>query len=235
MAKTSGAVKRLFWEGYSRIYDFLWDCELTDAVADGVVARLRASGCRSVWDVGAGSGLLTRRLVEADFEVVAFEPFPAMRRKLELRCPDVESRPVPVEDIDLTSGEPDAVVLANVLHCLRDPRAVIRSIDADLPPDVPVIVASPDSGATVRRVAAAQRESGASAWRAARFLALHALLAPLTALSGSAVRPDRLRDIGESLDMPQVVGGVTIVGHLSRSRQHAAPTGRRREQGSGDC
>ena len=77
-------------------------------------ARIRA-GPRVV-DLGAGTGKLTRQLVATDADVVAVEPIPEMRRKLEAALPKVEALDGTAEDLPLENHSVDAVLVAQAFH-----------------------------------------------------------------------------------------------------------------------
>ncbi|NUW31196.1 class I SAM-dependent methyltransferase [Nonomuraea sp. SMC257] len=67
-------------------------------------------------DLGAGTGLLTRRLVELGHEVTAVEPDPKMRAKLAERLPGCAVVAGSAEAIPLADGEADAVVAGQAYH-----------------------------------------------------------------------------------------------------------------------
>ncbi|MBN6054132.1 class I SAM-dependent methyltransferase, partial [Nonomuraea sp. RK-328] len=69
-----------------------------------------------VVDLGAGTGLLTRRLVELGHEVTAVEPDPKMREKLAERLPGCAVVAGSAEEIPLADGEMDAVVAGQAYH-----------------------------------------------------------------------------------------------------------------------
>jgi SAM-dependent methyltransferase len=74
-------------------------------------------------DVGAGTGILTRSLVECGYDVVAVEPDELMRAALAARTPGAEVRPGSAEDLPLADGELDAVVAAQAYHWFDQHRA----------------------------------------------------------------------------------------------------------------
>jgi SAM-dependent methyltransferase len=85
-----------------------------------------------VLEIGAGTGLATRRLVELGAEVVAVEPDAAMARLLEpLR--GVEVRVAPFEDAVLEDGAYDLAVSATAFHWI-DEAAGLRRVAAALRP-----------------------------------------------------------------------------------------------------
>ncbi len=87
---------------------------------DEAVALLRdevgvTPGTR-VLDLAAGTGKLTRRLVELGASVVAVEPVAGMRAQLTAVLPDVEAVEGTAEDIPLPDGSVDIVAVAQAFH-----------------------------------------------------------------------------------------------------------------------
>ena len=82
-----------------------------DAV-DWFVERAGLGPGKTVVDVGAGTGKLTRLLVPSGAHVVAVEPIPEMRAKIE----DVEALDGTAEELPLEDGVADAVTVAQALH-----------------------------------------------------------------------------------------------------------------------
>ena len=78
----------------------------------------------TVLDLGAGTGKLTRLLVPTFGRVVAVEPAEAMRRMLEVLCPEAEALPGTGQEIPLADASVDAVFAAQAFHWFDDERAV---------------------------------------------------------------------------------------------------------------
>jgi ubiquinone/menaquinone biosynthesis C-methylase UbiE len=76
-----------------------------------------------VLDLAAGTGLLTRGLVDAGHEVVAIDPAAAMLAELEAELPDVQALHGSAEDIPLPDASVDAVVVGHAWHWFDEPRA----------------------------------------------------------------------------------------------------------------
>ena len=98
-----------------------------------VVDWLVPSAARRVIDLGAGTGKLTRTLVDRGFNVVAVEPSAGMR---EAFVTAVSGAPViagSAEDIPLADASVDAVVVAQAWHWV-DPTRAAREVARVLRP-----------------------------------------------------------------------------------------------------
>jgi SAM-dependent methyltransferase len=71
---------------------------------------------RRVLDLGAGTGLLTERLVAAGHDVVAVDPSAPMLAQLTARLPGVETHVGRAERVPLPAGSVDAVVAGQAAH-----------------------------------------------------------------------------------------------------------------------
>jgi len=69
-----------------------------------------------VLDVGAGTGKLTRPLIERGLRVVAVEPIAGMRTVLERTAPSADVRAGRAEALPLADGEVDAIVVGQAFH-----------------------------------------------------------------------------------------------------------------------
>lgn len=91
-------------------------------------------GSRRVADVGAGTGKLTRVLIEGpDAEVVAIDPDPDMLAKLRETVPGVPTFVGTAESLPLPDASLDAVVLGQAWHWV-DPEAASAEIGRVLRP-----------------------------------------------------------------------------------------------------
>lgn len=104
---------------------------------DGAVAILRdevgiGPGTK-VLDLAAGTGKLTRRLVELQADVLAVEPVQAMRNQLAAVLPDVEVVDGAAEAIPVPDGSVDVVAVAQAFHWFDAP-AALREIARVLRP-----------------------------------------------------------------------------------------------------
>lgn len=77
-----------------------------------------------VCDLAAGTGKLTRRLVELGGVVTAVEPVEAMRAQLRSAVPSVEVIDGAAEQIPLPDGSVDAVTVAQAFHWFDAPVAL---------------------------------------------------------------------------------------------------------------
>ena len=98
-----------------------------------VAAELGLREGRTVLDLGAGTGKLTRQLVQSGARVIAVEPGDAMRAELERAVPAAEVLRGAAERIPLPDGSVDAIAIGQAFHWFRQDetipelRRVIRS------------------------------------------------------------------------------------------------------------
>ncbi|GAA1935382.1 class I SAM-dependent methyltransferase [Kitasatospora viridis] len=85
---------------------------------------LLPDGCRTVVDLAAGTGALTRSLVDRVPNVVAVEPDPRMREVLARGCPAALALPGTGEEMPLPDGRADAVLISMAWHWMDPDRAV---------------------------------------------------------------------------------------------------------------
>jgi SAM-dependent methyltransferase len=95
-----------------------------DAAVQVLVDRLRLAAGSRVCDLAAGTGKLTRRLVELEADVVAVEPVEAMRAQLASAVPDVVAVDGAAEAIPLDDGSVDIVTVAQAFHWFDAPAAL---------------------------------------------------------------------------------------------------------------
>jgi SAM-dependent methyltransferase len=81
-----------------------------------VCERLGIGPGRTVLDLAAGTGKLTRDLVSGGARVIAVEPLDEMREHLERVSPEVEALRGTAEAIPLEDASVDAVVCAQAFH-----------------------------------------------------------------------------------------------------------------------
>ncbi len=96
-----------------------------DAVAY-LAAELGLGPAARVLDLAAGTGKLTRLLVEGGAEVVAVEPVAAMRAALEHAVAGVTVLDGTAESIPLTDGSVDAVTVAQAFHWFDAEAAIVE-------------------------------------------------------------------------------------------------------------
>jgi SAM-dependent methyltransferase len=82
---------------------------------------------RTVLDLAAGTGIVTRELVGRAQRVIAVEPDERMRAVLAARCPEAENLAGRGEDIPLPDASVDAVMVAAAWHWL-DPGLAVPEI-----------------------------------------------------------------------------------------------------------
>jgi len=94
-----------------------------DAIAK-LVEELRIGPGTRVLDLAAGTGKLTRQLVDTGAELVAVEPIAEMRAKLVAAVPTAEALDGTAEAIPLPNHSVDAVVVGQAFHWFDGVRAV---------------------------------------------------------------------------------------------------------------
>lgn len=94
-----------------------------DAV-EHLVSTLGLAPGRTVVDVAAGTGKLTRLLVASGARVVAVEPIAEMRAKLSGTAPTAEALDGTAERLPLADATADAITVAQAFHWLDGPAAL---------------------------------------------------------------------------------------------------------------
>jgi SAM-dependent methyltransferase len=94
------------------------------AAVDWLVAELSLGPGRTIIDIGAGTGKLTRELIASGAEVVAVEPVPAMREELERAVPAARVQDGTGEELPFGDGTVDAITVAQAFHWFDVPRAL---------------------------------------------------------------------------------------------------------------
>jgi SAM-dependent methyltransferase len=90
---------------------------------DAAVDWLMPEGARTVLDLGAGTGKLTRALVAREVEVIAVEPLAEMRQSLAAALPEVRAVAGTAEEIPLDDDSVDAITVAQAWHWVDPARA----------------------------------------------------------------------------------------------------------------
>ena len=98
-----------------------------------VVERCGLGPGRTVLDLAAGTGKLTRLLVPSGADVIAVEPLPEMRAELARLVPTARTLDGTAERIPLPDGSLDAVTVASAFHWFDADRA-LREIHRVLAP-----------------------------------------------------------------------------------------------------
>lgn len=123
-------VRGLFWQLVYELRPDFWD-QLAEAerIHPGILAALPSPAGR-VLEIAAGSGRLTRHLVERSTEVIAIEPCDTLRGILKRRLPSVDARSGAADRLPVATGwadlsiscaslGPDPEVLAELERCTR--------------------------------------------------------------------------------------------------------------------
>jgi SAM-dependent methyltransferase len=93
-------------------------------IVDWLVAELRLPPGASVLDVGAGTGKLTRPLLDRGLRVVAVEPTPGMRVALAASAPRADLRDGVAEHLPVDNRAVDAVLAGQAFHWFANERAL---------------------------------------------------------------------------------------------------------------
>src|SRR5712691_235676 len=91
---------------------------------DWVARKIGLGRASTVLDLGAGTGKLTRQLLETGARVVAVEPGDAMRAELVRAVPGVQALRGSAEDIPLPDDSVDAVTVGQAFHWFRHDEAL---------------------------------------------------------------------------------------------------------------
>ena len=97
------------------------------------VAWVMPASCRTAVDLGAGTGALSRRLLERAARVIAVEPDPRMLAMLIAHSPGVAGVQAVAEHLPLATRSVDAVMISSAWHWM-DPDATIEEVGRVLPP-----------------------------------------------------------------------------------------------------
>jgi SAM-dependent methyltransferase len=89
-----------------------------------IADRLDLRPGRTVLDLGAGTGKLTRALLDTGARVIAVEPGDAMRAELERAAPRAEALRGSAEDIPLRNASVDAMAVGQAFHWFRHDVAI---------------------------------------------------------------------------------------------------------------
>ena len=94
------------------------------AAVERIVSRLDLRSGRTVLDLAAGTGKLTRLLVPSGANVIAVEPVREMRLELEQRVPGIVTLAGTAERMPLTDGFVDAVTVGQAFHWFKQDDAL---------------------------------------------------------------------------------------------------------------
>jgi len=98
--------------------------ELRPQPPQNAVDWLVPPGCEVAVDVGAGTGLFTRTLMDKAAQVIAVEPDARMRKVLAARSPGVRVVEGQGESIPLPDAAADAVFVSSAWHWMDPERAI---------------------------------------------------------------------------------------------------------------
>jgi ubiquinone/menaquinone biosynthesis C-methylase UbiE len=95
-----------------------------DEAVDWLVAQLELGPGRTVVDLAAGTGKLTRLLARSGAAVIAIEPVDEMRAALATTAPEADARAGTAERTGLPDASADAVTVAQAFHWFDGPAAL---------------------------------------------------------------------------------------------------------------
>jgi SAM-dependent methyltransferase len=95
-----------------------------ETAVDGALERFGLGRDAVILDLAAGTGKLTKLLVERAERVIAVEPLDDMRRLLEHAVPDAEAVTGTADEIPVEDGAVDAVFVAEAFHWFDTREAV---------------------------------------------------------------------------------------------------------------
>jgi SAM-dependent methyltransferase len=215
---------RWWWSLYSLVYDLVWDGPIFDHVGESVLRHLRAG--LPVVEVGAGTGLVTRRLVDGGHDVRATEPASSMARRLRARVPEIEVEEVALEDLALP-GSAHNVVAVNVLHFVPDAERALTHLRLLAGGAGRVVVVTP-CGATLGGASDALRQAGVTPLFRARFVVLHLLLLPLFVIARPSAGLAMVRGLAVDAELRDTMLGlfdVLVFPGVPSPRPDAADSG----------
>jgi SAM-dependent methyltransferase len=94
---------------------------------EAAVEWLLPEGARTVLDLGAGTGKLTRSLTARGLEVIAVEPLQEMRANLAAALPEVRALDGTAEAIPLPDDSVDAITVAQAWHWVDPVKATAEA------------------------------------------------------------------------------------------------------------
>ena len=106
------------------------------AAVEAILETTGAAPGRTLLELGAGTGKLTRELVASGARVIALEPVAGMREVLARTAPGAELLDAVAEAIPLADASIDAVVAAQSFHWF-DPEAAAAEVARVLRPGAP--------------------------------------------------------------------------------------------------
>ncbi len=158
--------RQVKWSSYAAAYDAVVPhFEGYTELVNRFLQVLAANNCNRVLDLGAGTGILSERLIEAGRKVHAIDNNETMLARLRERCGANGNLKISKMDIRrlsrLTNSYYDAIVAMNVLFCLdeNELRQCLRDIFALLVPDGLLALSVPREGGNIDELFGAIRSS----------------------------------------------------------------------------
>ena len=142
-----------FWSLYAAVYDTLLALRPYTGMLREIVEGLQVPAGELVLDAGCGSGNLTRRLLDAGYQVEAVDSSLRMLQRASRKCPEANCRPQDLSGpLNYQAGSFSAITCSNVLYSLPDARRTILDFFQLLRPGGRLVLSNPCRQFSMRKV-----------------------------------------------------------------------------------
>ena len=222
----------LFWSGYARVYDLIWDSPLTRSVNARATAGLGPAG--TIVDIGCGTGLSCESMAQTGWDVVGVDLCRPMLARAVAESRVASCINADAASTGLPDGCADAVILSNILHIHPQPCTVLQEASRLLTPGGTIVCVWPAESASFRRAFGVDvrlgRSLGASVVAGVLRIFVGAAGAPVAARRRSSadvaqVIQDWSRSSGMEIVGADAVMGIEEIAHLVQSCSYAGRSG----------
>lgn len=119
MPEATRADRALSFGGIADLYD-----RFRPGPPAAAIEWVLPSSCETALDLGAGTGALTRRLIERAAHVIAVEPDPRMLEVLTSRSPQVGAVRARAEQLPIATSATDAVMVSSAWHWMDSEQTI---------------------------------------------------------------------------------------------------------------